>query len=514
MGAGAPDRGGPGRHQGRVGTLVGGQASNEEGFLLQRLSREALDSSDIDSRAHGPQPPLSADVARALAAPELQAAVPDIEFAHTVLVFGCDPREDSPILDLRIRKGVRRHRVKLAIATARPTALEANAAASIRYPPGADADFAVALDRALGGADDVDGDLRELATLLREGDDVVIIFGERIGAAAAAALARVAARLRLGHRDGAGLLALPAGANGRGLREAGAVPDAGPGHSAVPAAGRGAAEIGTAAAAGEITALHLFGTDPMRDQPDRALWERAMHSAALVVAHASVLTEGLAEHATVIFPAESHAEKEGTVVHPDGRLQRLRIAVAHAGEVRPGWWVLSEIAAACGLDNGVQRAGDAFAQLVAAVPFYEGLTLEEIGGRGVRWPARPQAAIMALDGAPPLPEPAPPPRQEAPAVGMLRLGTYRPLWASPEVEVSPALKFLVPTQRLELSPEDARRLGVDDGARVMVGQNGTRLHATAAIRSLVPAGTAFLANGLPTDSANALTAATVEVHKP
>ena len=38
------------RHAGRVGTLVGGQASNEEGFLLQRLSREALQSSDIDSR--------------------------------------------------------------------------------------------------------------------------------------------------------------------------------------------------------------------------------------------------------------------------------------------------------------------------------------------------------------------------------------------------------------------------------------------------------------------------------
>ena len=49
-----------------------------------------------------------------------------------------------------------------------------------------------------------------------------------------------------------------------------------------------------------------------------------MHRAGLVVAHASVLTDGLREHANVIFPAESHAEKEGTVVHPDGRLQRLR----------------------------------------------------------------------------------------------------------------------------------------------------------------------------------------------
>src|ERR1700729_1806487 len=321
------------RHAGRVGTLVGGQASNEEGFLLQRLSREALQSSDIDSR--GPATdgsPIPADVARTIAAPELGATVPDIEFAHTVLLFGCDPRDDSPILDLRIRKGVRRNGVKLAIATARPTALEANATASLRYAPGADAAFATALERALDGAADVAEDVAALAALLRDGgEDVVILFGERIGAAGGAPLVRIARRLGLAGREGAGLLALPAGANGRGLREAGAVPDAGPGYGAVANPGLNTTGIGEAAAVGEITALHLFGTDPVRDEPNRALWERALRSAALVVAHASVLTEGLAEHASVIFPAESHAEKEGTVVHPDGRMQRLRAAIGHPG---------------------------------------------------------------------------------------------------------------------------------------------------------------------------------------
>ncbi|MGZ4166223.1 MAG: NADH-quinone oxidoreductase subunit NuoG [Candidatus Limnocylindrales bacterium] len=507
---------GLGRHKGRVGTLVGGQASNEEGFLLGRLSREALASADIDSR--GPAvggSPIPAAVARTLAAPELQATVPDIEHAHTVLVFGCDPREDSPILDLRIRKGVRRNRVKLAIATARPTSLEANATASVRYAPGAEAEFAVALERAVGGADDVSEDVRGLAALLRDGgEDVVIMFSERIGGAAASALIRLARRLGLAAREGAGLLALPAGSNGRGLREAGAVPDAGPGHSAVDAAGRSAAEIAAAAADGEITALHLFGTDPIRNEPNRALWERALHSAALVVAHASVLTEGLAEHATVVFPAESHAEKEGTTVHPDGRLQRLRIAIAHPGEVRAGWRVLSDIAAGCGLDFGLEHPGDAFDLLAAAVPFYDGLSLEEIGGHGVRWPERPQSATMALESAPDLPEAPPPPRDDTSPVGMLALGTYRPLWAAPEVEVSPALKYLVPDQHVELSPEDARRLQIADGEEVVVGQNGTRLHARAHVRSLIPAGTAFLAEGLATDSANALTATAVEVHKP
>ena len=62
----------------------------------------------------------------------------------------------------------------------------------------------------------------------------------------------------LAGRDGAGLLEVPSGANGRGLREAGVLPNAGPGYADAPAIGRGAAEIGAAAADGELTALYLF----------------------------------------------------------------------------------------------------------------------------------------------------------------------------------------------------------------------------------------------------------------
>jgi NADH-quinone oxidoreductase subunit G len=508
------------RHRGRVGALVGGQASNEEGFLLQRLMREQFDSSDIDSRGCAPHHlPVPAALARALAAPELQASVPDVEYAHTVLLLGCDPREDATILDLRLRKGIRRHKLKLAIATARPTALDASAAMLARYAPGGDAAFAVALDRALAGAQDVDDDVAAVASLLREGgEDVVIVFSERIGAAAASAVRRIAGRLGLADREGAGLLQIPAGTNGRGLREAGAVPDAGPGYAALDDPGRSAAEIAGAAAAGDVTALYLLQTDPIRDQPNRPLWERALHSAALVVAHASVLTEGLREHATVIFPAESYAEKEGTVTHPDGRIQRLRIAIAHPGEVRAGWWVVTELARRCGLELQVERGVEAFEQLAGSVPGYRGLTLEDVGARGVRWPKRPEAHLMALSTNPPAEEPPAPSRvadgERPSSLGRLALGTYRPLWAYPEVEVSPALKFLVPDQAVELSPEDSERLGIADGEQVLVAQNGTRLNARAVVRSTVPAGTAFLADGLATESANVLTEPLVEVIRP
>src|SRR5262249_25005716 len=93
--------------------LVGDGATNEEGFLLVRLLRETLESGDIDSRLGVP---LDRDLHAALHDPELQATLPDVEFAHAVLVFGTEPVDDMPILDLRIRKGVRRQHVKLSVA--------------------------------------------------------------------------------------------------------------------------------------------------------------------------------------------------------------------------------------------------------------------------------------------------------------------------------------------------------------------------------------------------------------
>ena len=99
----------------------------------------------------------------------------------------------------------------------------------------------------------------------------------------------------------------------------------------------------------------------MRDHPDRRLWNQALDRAALVVAHASVLTDGLKEHANVVFPAQSEAEKEGTLVHPDGRVQRLRSAIGNPGEVSAGWSVLAELSKRVGLDTGVLTSAMAFA---------------------------------------------------------------------------------------------------------------------------------------------------------
>jgi NADH-quinone oxidoreductase subunit G len=241
-------------------------------------------------------------------------------------------------------------------------------------------------------------------------------------------------------------------------------------------------------------------------------WERALDAATTVVAHAGFLTEGIREHATVVFPAESYAEKEGTLTHPDGRLQRLRPAIGHQGETRAEWSVLAELARRLGTDFGVLTGAMVTQQLVDAVPFYAGLTLDVIGGRGARWHERPQAGSFPVAELGPFAL-EPPPSAATTEDGRFRLGTYRSVWAALEVEVSPALKFLHPRQRVEISPADAQRLSVFEGERVVVGSNGTSVSATVTLRDAVPEGSVFLETALPGVSASALEGPLVEVRK-
>ena len=181
----------------------------------------------------------------------------------------------------------------------------------------------------------------------------------------------------------------------------------------------------------------------------------------------------------------------------------MRPAIAHQGENHAEWQVLADLSARLGTDTGALTSGMVFQQLVEAVPFYAGITLDVIGGRGVRWPARAQATepARAWSARPPAASPA---RDVVASNGHLRLGTFRSIWAAPEVEHAPALKFLAAHQRAELSPTDAQRLGLRDGERVEVGANGTRVNATVALRNDVPAGTVFLEENLAEDGANAL----------
>ena len=489
------------RRAGGKVAAIAGDASNEEGFLLQRLLRDALGSPHLDSRpSRGPR----ADALRRLAEPAISARVREIDEADAILVLGTDPLHSSPILDLRVRKAIRRNGAKLVVATERPTALDGGAEAIARYAPGQAAHFVGELAEAIGGAENVAGPVAET---LREAGKVVVIWGERIARedGAAAALLAVASATDMAGTEGSGLLEIPDTTNARGLREAGVLPDAGPGLSETEA-GRSTEEIREALISGELSALVLFGADPLRDFPDTPAWEEALTAADFVVCF-SMHENATTAKADVVLPLETHAEKDGTVTHPDGRLQRVRPTAARPDHVQSNIVVLAELAKALGLDTGINSQPTAFAALTEAVSFYNGIEDSDIGGRGLRWQDGPSGDRLPKPNEASGPDSPGPPRSLSADPGPdapFLLGTYRDLWAGPITELNPPLKFLAPQQRVELSLSDAERLGLQSGDAVRVSQNGNAVDAHVQVKERVPAGVAFMAEGVLDGNANAL----------
>jgi NADH-quinone oxidoreductase subunit G len=515
---------------GKVGVIVGGAASNEEAYLLQRMLRGPLGSVDVTGSPHGS---VGASARRRLGDPDLSIATKAIDDADAILVLGTDPMHEMPILELRIRKAVRRNGAGLLVATERPTALDGGAAIDSsgcleaeRYAPGEAGAFIEGLTEALRGGDDDNG----FASALKDAGDVAIVWGERMtagpeGERAAEALLALADELGIAGKPGSGLLEVPADANGRGIRESGAARHFGPGMSEA-AAGRSAAEIREALESGELEALVLWDVDPVRDFPDPEGWARAIGAANFTLS-VSMFGSASAQNADVHFPAETHAEREGTVTHPDGRLQRVRPSVPHPGFVKPLWRALTELSALLGDETGATSAGEVFELLAAESLLYRGLDYDMIGGLGVRWqefresdggagagegPAdrrRPGASGEGPDGEWTAPRvsagPSPAPGTSASA---LRLGTYHDLWADYVSERNEALRFLSPEQTVEVTPATAGKLGLSDGQDVLVSAGDKSLRAKVALRERMLDGVALLIEGTRENAANLLGDAT------
>jgi NADH-quinone oxidoreductase subunit G len=165
----------------------------------------------------------------------------------------------------------------------------------------------------------------------------------------------------------------------------------------------------------------------------------------------------------------------------------VRQALGHAGQVRPGWQVLADLCERLGVGTGVLTAPMVTALVAEAVPFYSGLTLEQIGGLGLRWQERGAASSL------PVARPSDEPLAEPPALsGELCLAGAPTLWTGGGVRHSPSLSFLDASARAELSVDDASALGVASGDEVELTVGGESTLAIAAVRTGVPRGSVFL----------------------
>jgi len=143
---------------------------------------------------------------------------------------------------------------------------------------------------------------------------------------------------------------------------------------------------------GAIRALLVLGENPITLGISG---EQLTNMPALVAM--DILSNAANKHATVLLPASGFAEKRGSMINREGRLQRLNRAVRPPGNARDDWEILRDLLQALGGSNGIYTIEDVFRQMSAEIPKLAGLTLSKIGDLGVQIIKKDEAPQPPID---------------------------------------------------------------------------------------------------------------------
>jgi NADH-quinone oxidoreductase subunit G len=106
-------------------------------------------------------------------------------------------------------------------------------------------------------------------------------------------------------------------------------------------------------------------------------------NAQLIVA-TNILPNGTTKLAHHVFPASGFAEKRGSLINKNGRLQRLNRAIQPPGGARDDWEILRDLVHGISGANGIYMIEDLFKQMAASIPALANLSLSKIGDLGVQ----------------------------------------------------------------------------------------------------------------------------------
>jgi len=278
-------------------------------------------------------------------------------------------------------------------------------------------------------------------------------------------------------------------------------------------AGRVVTEMVDGCLTGATRAMYVVGENPLLSEPDLHHAEKALEQLDFLVVQDLFLHE-TAERAHVFLPAAAFAEKEGTFTNSERRVQRVRAAVPPPGEARPDWWITAElakrVARRVGVDVGAQfdylGAAEIFDEMARLTPFLAGLSHARLDREGgLQWPCptpeHPGTRYLYGESFPRGRGRFIPARQIETAAELpdadypFVLNTGRLLYhwhGGTLTRRVQGLMELAPRLEIAIHPSDARRLGVDDGARLRVESRRGELTGYARVTEAVKAGAIFV----------------------
>jgi formate dehydrogenase major subunit len=286
-------------------------------------------------------------------------------------------------------------------------------------------------------------------------------------------------------------------------------------------AGMKATQMIPAAHDGTLKALYIIGENPLVSDPDVNHAEKSLNNLDFLVVQDIFLTE-TARLADVVLPSTCYAEKDGTFVNTERRVQRVRKAVEPPGQAWEDWKIICEIATRLGYAMTYDDSRQIMEEIAKVTPSYAGLSFERIEHEGIHWPCptpehpgtpilhreqftRGRGLFHGIDYI----EPAEKIDNEYP----LYLTTGRLLYQYHTGTMSmktEGLNEIAPEAFVEISPRDARKFKVEEGSRVNIDSRRGTIQARIKISRKAVTGTVFIPFHYARAAANRLTNAALD----
>lgn len=424
-----------------IAGISSARCTNEENYLMQKFIRQVIGTNNIDCCARVCHSPTAWGMQQSFGTGAATNSFEDIEHTACIMVIGANPTEGHPVTGARLKQQVMKG-VPLIVIDPRRIEIVPYAKYHLQLRPGTNVALLNMFARCIldaglvkqdfvkkrcehweqfeAGLHTLDMDLMEDITgvdkeLVRaaaieyaSADAAMSFHGLGVteheqGSRTVMLISNIAMMTGNVGRPGVGVNPLRGQNNVQGAADMGCQPHQGAGYLEMddpqvlrqyeqfygvptPAEpGWKIPQMFDAAIDGRLKALWLMGEDVVQTDPDSEHVRRAMSGLEFLVVQELFMTE-TAQYAHVILPATSFLEKSGTFTNAERRVQRVNAAVKPLEGTRTDGQIICEIMQRFGFPQEDYTPDGVLAEIARIVPFFKGVTWENLGDNGKQWP--------------------------------------------------------------------------------------------------------------------------------
>lgn len=282
--------------------------------------------------------------------------------------------------------------------------------------------------------------------------------------------------------------------------------------------GGGTVALFDAMSAGEIKACWIICTNPVATVPNREKVIAGLARAELVIAQDAFLDTETNRYADILLPGALWAEAEGVMVNSERTMTLMQHAVSPPGDTLADWQIIASVACEMGYAEGFRyaSAAEVFDEIRAAhnpATGYDirGASYARLRQTPLQWPCAPdddqtrhpirylqdngRVRFATASGkgqffARPDLAPAEMPDDDYPLV--LNTGRVQHQWHTlTKTGKIPLLNTLNPGPFIEIAPEDAQRLAINEGDWVDIRSRRGKARLPAVVTDRVRPGNNF-----------------------